>query len=168
MKRYIACALCIIFLSCDDGNLEIETLDFDSITAVQNCGGVSVTTSNILFKINGDEALILELPAESIKNEVTTEDIAINVNESGSVIYRIFSGTVSSNYFCADVPPIEPVVTKEITAQDGIIYITTTTQDAVTYQHTIRLSGISLVTENESRITDLRINEFGTVTTTTP
>lgn len=165
MKKYIACVLCIIFFSCDDGDLEIETLDFDSITSVQNCGGVSVTTSNVLFKINGDEALILELPNGAIKNEVTTEDISVNVNESGSVIYRIFSGTVASSYFCDDVPPVEPVVTKEVSAEDGIIYIKTTELDSVTFEHTIRLSGISLVTENGSRITDLRINEFGTITT---
>lgn len=165
MKKYLAIVLCLIVLSCDDGDLEIETLDFDSITSVQNCGGVSVSVSNVLFKINGDEALILELPNGAIKNEVTTEDIIVNVTEAGSVIYRIFSGTVSSSYFCDEVPPIEPVVTQEVAAEDGIIYITTTTEDSVTFVHTIRLSGISLVTENGSRITDLRINEFGSVTT---
>ena len=165
MKKYILLALLTIFLSCDDGDLEIETLDFDSITSVQSCGGVSVTSANVLFKINGDEALILELPNWAIKNEATTEDITVNITESGSVIYRIFSGTVSSNYFCDDVPPVEPVVTKEIIAQDGVVFITTAAVDSVTFEHTIRLSGISLVTEDESRITDLRINDFGTITT---
>ncbi|PIB38860.1 hypothetical protein [Maribacter sp. 4G9] len=165
MKKYITFLLCILMLSCDDGDLEIETLDFDSIASVQSCGGVSVTSANVLFKINGDEALILELPNGAIKNEVTTEDIAVNINESGSVVYRIFSGTVSSNYFCDVVPPVEPVVTREIIAQDGVVFITTTAVDSVTFEHTIRLSGISLVTEDESRITDLRINDFGNVTT---
>lgn len=161
----MALVLFTIFLSCDDGDLEIETLDFDSVTNVQSCGGVSVTASNVLFKIDGDEALILELPSGAIKNEATTEDIEININESASIIYRIFSGTVSSDYFCNDVPPVEPVVTQEIVAQDGVVFISTSAIDSVTFEHTIRLSGVSLVTENESRITDLRINEFGTVTT---
>ncbi|MDC6389888.1 hypothetical protein PP182_14410 [Maribacter sp. PR1] len=165
MKKYIASAICVLFLSCDDGDLEIETLDFDSITSVQSCGEVSSTASNVLFKINGDEALILELPNGAIANEVTLEDIAVNVNESGSVIYRIFSGDVSNSYFCDDVPPVEPIVAEEISAEDGIIYITTTATDSVTFEHTIRLSGISLITGNDSRITDLRINEFGTITT---
>lgn len=165
MKKYMALVLFTIFLSCDDGDLEIETLDFDSVTNVQSCGGVSVTASNVLFKIDGDEALILELPSGAIKNEATTEDIEININESASIIYRIFSGTVSSDYFCNDVPPVEPVVTQEIVAQDGVVFISTSAIDSVTFEHTIRLSGVSLVTENESRITDLRINEFGTVTT---
>ena len=140
-------------------------MDFDSITSVQSCGGVSVSSANVLFKINGDEALILELPNGAIKNEATTEDISVNINESGSVVYRIFSGTVSSNYFCDDVPPVEPVVTQEIVAEDGVVFITTSAVDSITFEHTIRLSGISLVTEDESRITDLRINDFGTVTT---
>ncbi|MDC6407013.1 MULTISPECIES: hypothetical protein [Maribacter] len=165
MKKYVVLALFALFLSCDDGDLEIETLDFDSITSVQSCGGVSVTSANVLFKINGDEALILELPNGAIKNEATMEDITVNITESGSVTYRIFSGTVSSNYFCDDVPPVEPVVTKEIIAQDGVVFITTAPVDSVTFEHNIRLSGISLVTEDESRITDLRINDFGTVTT---
>ena len=165
MKKCLGIVLCSLLFSCNDGDLEIETLDFDSVTNIQNCGELSVASANVLFKINADEALIVELPSGALKNEVTTEDIAVNVNESGSVIYRIFSGDVSSSYFCDNVPPVDPVVLEEITAADGIIYITTRAKDSITFEHNIRLSDISLITGNNSRITDLRINEFGTVTT---
>jgi hypothetical protein len=165
MKKYLFFALCLTLFSCDDGNLQIETLNFDSIKTVQSCDEVSATTANVLFKINGDEALIIELPNGLLKNEATTNDIVSEVPSNTKITYRIFSENVSDSYFCDDVPPVSPTVTEEINAEDGQVFITTIAIDDTTYEHTIRLSGISFVTENGSRITDLQINEFGTVNT---
>lgn len=165
MKKCIGIILFTLLFSCNDGDLDIETIDFDSIETIQYCDEISTTSSNVLFKINGDEALILELPSGAIQNEATTEDIVIEVNDSGSVIYRIFSDDVTSSYFCDEVPPVSPTVLTEVNAEDGQIYITTVAIDSVTFQHTIALSGISLVTDNDNRITDLSINEFGVITT---
>lgn len=165
MKKYLLIGFSLLFLGCDDGNLQIETVDFDSITNVQTCGTISTTAANVLFKINGDESLILELPSGLLKNEVTTTDIESTVPSSSKISYRIFSDNVSNAYFCDSPPPLTPTVIEEIEAQAGSVLITTTSTDNITFTHTIRLSGISFVNEDGSRITDLQISEFGQVST---
>ena len=165
MKKVFSLVFLSIFLSCDDGNLLIETVDFDSIEIIGSCEEVSATTANVLFKINVDEALILALPAGMLKNEIITEDIESAIPSASQLTYRIFTGDVSTNYFCDDLPPVSPTVSEEITAEDGSVLITTTTEDSITFEHSIRLINISFVTEDGSRITDLQVSEFGTVTT---
>ena len=166
MKRFLFLAFTVLIFSCDDGDLQIETVDFDSITTVQSCGDVSVSGSNFLFKINGDEALIVELPSGLLKNEISTTDIESVVPGSTTVTYRIFSDNVTSAYFCDDLPPLTPTVMEEIEAKAGSVFITTVAGEGDTFEHTIRLSEISFVNEDGgTRITDQQINEFGTVTT---
>ncbi len=155
-----------MFFACNDGDLQIETVDFDSIETVQSCDDISATTENVLFKINGDEALILNLPSGLLKNEVSTTEIESIIPGNSQISYRIFSETVTSSYFCDSPPPLTPTVLEEIEAEAGSIFVTTTTEDDITYTHNIQLSGITFLNENGSRITDLQVNEFGTVTTT--
>ena len=58
---------------------------------------------------------------------------------------------------------------EEIEAESGSVLITTTEivdGENTSYEHTIRLSEITFINEsNNQRITDLSINDFGTVTT---
>lgn len=168
MARFVFFSFLVLLTSCNDGDLQIETLDFDSITTIGSCETVAVSTANVLFKINDDEALILELPADFLTNEVVTEEKVSLVTSSGpsQVIYRIFSSTVTSDYFCDDIPLTEPTVIEEIIAEQGEVLVTTTTTDETTYVHTLKLSNISFVTGNNTRITDLSINSFGSVSTT--
>ncbi|TLP80630.1 hypothetical protein [Maribacter sp. ACAM166] len=165
MKKYLIIGCSLLLFGCDDGNLQIETVDFDSITDVQNCGTLSVSTSNVLFKINGDESLIVTLPSGLLTNEISTTDKESIVPDNSQISYRIFSENVTSAYFCDAPPPLTPTVMEEIEAKGGSVIITTTTTDSVTFTHTIRLSGVSFLNENGSRITDLQVNEFGTVIT---
>lgn len=165
MKKYLIIGCSLLFFACDDGDLQIETVDFDSITNIQNCGTLSTGSSNVIFKINGDESLIITLASGLLKNEVTTTDRESAVPGNSKISYRIFSDNVTSAYFCDAPPPLTPTVIEEIEAEGGSVFITTTTTDDVTFTHTIKLSGITFVNENGSRITDLQINEFGTVTT---
>ena len=165
MKKYLLIGCSILFFGCNDGDLQIETVDFDSIDTIESCNDISPTTENVLFKINDDEALILNLPSELLKNEVSTTEIESLVPGSSQITYRIFSETVSSSYFCDSPPPLTPTVLEEIEAEAGSIFVTTTTEDNITYSHSIQLSGITFLNENGSRITDLQISEFGTVTT---
>ncbi|MGB2758633.1 MAG: hypothetical protein WBC58_01645 [Maribacter stanieri] len=166
MKKYLLIGCSILFFACNDGDLQIETVDFDSIETVQSCDTVSVSTENVLFKINGDEALIVTLPSGLLKNEVSTTELTSAVPGSSQISYRIFSETVTSTYFCDSPPPLTPTVLEEIEAEGGSIIITTTTEDSITFTHTIQLSGITFLNENGSRITDLQVSEFGSVTTT--
>ena len=166
MKKILFLVILTLVFSCDDGDLQIETVDFDSITTVQSCGDVSVSSVNVLFKINGDEALIVELPNGVLKNEVSTTEIQSAVPGATTVTYRIFSDNVTSAYFCDAIPPLTPSVIEEIEAKAGTVFVNTVAGENDTFVHTIRLSEISFVNENGgTRITDQQINEFGTVTT---
>jgi hypothetical protein len=169
MKRsyYFGLALCLaLATSCDDGDLQIETLDFDSVS-IESCENTITTSTEVLFKINGDETLILELGAGLLMNEVTTEARTSTFPSNSNLIYRIFDGSVTSAYFCDVIPPVSPVVVEEIVASSGTVSVTTTSTDGVTFTHLIQLEGITLLNGQNERITDLSINDFGEITTST-
>lgn len=168
MRKFFFSALFLSMLSsCGDGDLQIETIDFDSIS-VQYCDDPVAASSNILFKINEDEALILDLQSGALNNgiigdTITTESL---VSSQSTITYRIFSDDVSSDYFCDDIPVVTPTVIEEVEAEDGTVFIETMIDaDTTNYVHTITLSGISFVNTAGDRITNLTIDEFGEVTT---
>ena len=167
MNKLIYTLLFICCFSCDDGNLQIETIDF-STGVVNTCTTVDITAKAILFKLNGSESLILNLAANTLKNEAGTFDLAISTSTSSKLIYRIFSDKATTNYFCDEIPPTTPTVIDEIIASQGTVNITTTVDEAITpiaYTHTITLVDITFITSNNQRITDLTIKEFGSITT---
>ncbi|WP_318311372.1 hypothetical protein [Flagellimonas crocea] len=160
-----------LLFSCSDGDLEIETIDFDSVS-VQFCTSPAPNAKNILFKINDGEALILELQSGVLNKGVVGETIITEstVPNQSQVTYRIFSDDVTKSYFCDDIPVVTPTVVQEVEAEDGTVIIETMVDpdDETLFLHTISLSGISFVTGSGERITNLAINEFGEVTTTIP
>ncbi|MDC6384526.1 hypothetical protein D2V93_06035 [Flagellimonas taeanensis] len=171
MRKLFLSMLCAgMFFSCSDGDLQIETIDFDSVS-LQYCTAPSTTTKNILFKINENEALILELQSGVLNRGVIGDTIVTESTVPGQsqITYRIFSDDVSKNYFCDDIPAADPVVADEVEAEDGLVFIETIMDaDSTNFVHTINLSGISFVTGNGERITNLNISEFGEVTTAIP
>ncbi|MCK0160231.1 hypothetical protein [Allomuricauda sp. F6463D] len=172
MRKFILLALCSgILFSCSDGDLEIETIDFDSVS-LEYCSEPTTDSKNLLFKINDSEALILELQSGVLNNGEVGETVTSEstVPSQSQVTYRIFSDTVDDGYFCDDVPPAEPTVVTEVEAEGGQVIVETVIDpdDATVFVHTISLSGISFVTESGERITNLAISEFGDVTTNVP
>ena len=158
-----------LFFSCGDNDLEIETINFDSVS-LQFCTAPRTNAKNILFKINETESLILELQSGvlnrgAIGDTVITES---SVPGQSQLTYRIFSGNVSKNYFCDDIPTVEPQVLDEVEAQGGMVIIETMAADSINFVHNIRLSGISFVTGKGERITNMNIDEFGEVSTAIP
>lgn len=168
MRNLLLSITVAFFFSCDDGDLQIETIDFDSITTISTCNTVEVSNASLLFKINTVEALILELPANALKNEVITDAVVNAITESGpyKLTYRTFSDNVAKDYFCSSVPLTSPTVVEEIIAKSGNVLITTSEEDSTTYNHTITLENITFETSENNRITNLSINEFGKVVTT--
>lgn len=168
MGKFFFLISCLgILFSCSDGDLQIENIDFDSVS-VQFCTAPQTTTANILFKINDDEALIMELQSGVLNHGVVGETVVTEsaVPSQTKITYRIFSDKVSTAYFCDDIPPVTPTVVDEIEAEDGTVIIETTADaDNTNFVHTISLSGITFVTSKGERITNLTINEFGEVTT---
>ena len=158
--------LLCLFISCDDGDLQIETIDFDS-ASLDFCETETTTNSSIFFKLNATEALILELQTGVLKNEASEGQIESTVPGQSQITYRTFSDNVTRGYFCDEIPPTTPTVLEEIAAQGGTVFITTVQNEADTtmYDHTIEFSGISLINSKGERITDLSINDFGTIST---
>lgn len=159
-----------MLFACSDGDLQIETIDFDSVS-VQFCTAPQTTTKNILFKINEDEALIMELQSGVLNKGVVGQTVTTqsSVPSQTQITYRIFSDNVSKAYFCDDIPPVTPNVVEEIEAEDGTVIIETTADaENTNFVHTISLSGISFVNSKGERITNLTIDEFGEVTTAVP
>ncbi|SDQ58955.1 hypothetical protein [Flagellimonas zhangzhouensis] len=172
MRKFFFLMLSVAtIVSCSDGDLSIETIDFDSI-AIDYCTAPSRTTANLLFKINEDQVLILELQSGVLNNGVVGETVITESAVPGrsQVTYRIFNDDVDDGYFCDNIPPADPVVTDEVVAEDGSVIITTIVNpdDSTQFLHTIQLSGISFITGSDERITNLTISEFGEVTTAIP
>jgi len=168
MKKFLILFIFPLLFGCDDGDLQIETLDFNSVATIQTCATVAVASQNILFKLNDEQALILDLPANTLKNEVGTIQIEFTDATATNLIYRFFSDTATNAYFCDDIPPVSPTVVDEIIASQGTLQITTVasgTEEAPTFDHTIEIVTVTLNTNEGQRITDLTINEFGTITT---
>ena len=154
-----------LFVSCDDGDFEVPSFEFED--AVGNCG------EHILYRLTSSdtEALILTLTSSSIQNAVTTTPIEVAIT-ANNINYRVFeSAVVASTYFCTDVPPTSPTVNRNWEAVSGTnnkILITTTevldSSNVVTgYLHTISLQNLILESNGESITYDLY--EFGSFVT---
>ncbi|MBT8281500.1 MAG: hypothetical protein KJO16_07975 [Muriicola sp.] len=166
MQRILPFLIAILLWNCNDGDLQIETIDFDDVS-IQTCESTVSTATTVFFKINGDEALILDLQSGILANEASSDTIVSTLAGQSSLLYRIFSGTVSQSYFCDEIPPTDPTVIEEIEAISGEVLINTVqnASDTTLYEHTILLRDVSLLNSQGERITDTSINDFGVVTT---
>lgn len=129
MKKIFSLLLLIVlFSNCDDGDLTEVSFEFDATTAGK-CG--SGTPDFFIYKIQDQRALIIQLPESSFKNEISADkstpplQLGIN-NTSIRLIYREYSGKITSNTMCSTVPVSSPIVTEERAATSGTITITTT------------------------------------------
>ena len=166
MKERIALFLLLALAACSSGDLQIQTIDFES-ASVQYCGTVS-TETQLFFKLNAQEALILQLPSGLLKNENSDGAIESNIPGASQLTYRIFQGDVTSGYFCDAIPPAKPTVLEDLEAEAGKVRIVTVqnASDTTKFQHTITLEGTSFVNSKGERLTNLSVENFGTITTT--
>ena len=149
MQKSFFIVVLLALFSCNDGDFEIPSFEFD--TNVNLCG------TYVLHRENSEktEALILLLNPTDILQEAGNRQIPIT---SENVFYRIFDESVGADYFCATVPPAQPVVIREWTAvagNDNFIDIETTAiihEDGVSitgYKHTLVLYYLILESNNE-------------------
>ncbi len=166
MKNYLILLLSLFLWACNDGDLEIASIDFDDI-ALQTCETTVTTGTTVFFKINGDESLILDLQDGILANEESQDTIVSSIPGQSTLMYRIFSGTVTKNYFCDAIPPAQPVVQEEIEAVSGEVLVNTmrNASDTTQFDHTILLRDVTLINAQGERITDTSIDDFGTVST---
>lgn len=144
-KLFVLVASVFMLQACDDGDITLESFNFDTVN-IQEC-----TDNNLIFKINGDEMLLINIPEASFANEETPDGSPriVNISSSNQIIYRIYSGTVTSNNICATIPPATPVVQDEWNATGGTIEIITDALydvDGITvigYTHNIKFVNVN-------------------------
>lgn len=143
--------------SCDDGDFNIESFDFEDATT-NSCN--SGETGFFIYKINDNESLILQIPETSFVNTITPTDQPriININNTNKVIYRLYTGSLTSSVICTTIPPATPTVSTEWIALSGDIEIstfvnkevdeTTNASEITGYTHTIVLRNVNFDTGN--------------------
>ncbi len=166
MKKILFLAILIGLSSCDDGDLQIEEVDFDA-SKIESCPGLEDTTqTTFFFKIDEDEALLLNLAGGLINNQTSVPGtLASTIPEPSNLIYRFFSDKVTPAYFCDEIPPLEPTVIKENLATAGTISVDTKvdtlTAEFKEYRHTISITDLSLKNDQGEQLTDLSTLVYG-------
>jgi hypothetical protein len=123
MKRFLGILICTIVLSsCDDGDLVVDKIDFSAVQT-QSC-----STNNLLYKLNDNESLILNVPATTFANNPTDPGVPtiLDVNATNQVVYSFYDGKVISGNICDLIPPATPNVNSQWKASSGKIEIVTT------------------------------------------
>ncbi|MGQ2983784.1 hypothetical protein [Flavobacterium sp.] len=155
-------AALILVMGCDDGEMSFNSFDFSAGTP-SLC-----SQSNIYYKINGSEVLLIDLSGTPLTNVATQpgQPRMITIEGGNSITYRNYSDTPSSGSICSFPAPASPTVLEEWTGEGTISVITTVirnTSDIVTgYSHKITLVDLSFSKDGET--TRIVNNEFGSIT----
>ena len=146
------------FIACNDGGLEVENIDFNGIN-ISYCGTLDLE-EELLFKLNDREALILELPNAFFTLEEKNREYTIP--SAAQLTYRVFDDNITSAYICSLIPEINPKVVNSYDAVGGKLLVTSTlNSETDQYDYTIELQEVSFALNENERITNLSIEEFG-------
>lgn len=162
MKKLFGLLALFLIMACDDGEMTFNTFNFGT-AAVQVCSN----DDGLLYKVNGTQALILDLDPASLVNIPTgTTPRIVTLNNSNRLIYRNYSGSVAAASICNSLAPATPVVLEEWQAQPGgtvrIVTSAIINEEGVTtgYSHDITLMAITLV--NGDQTTIINETDYGT------
>lgn len=130
MKRIFALLFVAFILNgCDDGDLISQDIDFADVNMAR-CG---TPNSDILYKLNDRDALILQVPNLDTElplvptPEGQPDSLAIN-GTTIRLVYRVYGGEPEINNICASIQPPTPAIIEEWNAISGTIKFTTTTR----------------------------------------
>ena len=119
MKKIIGSLFIVLNFSCNDGNFEIASFEFEET--------VNYCDEYLLYRLstNGQkETLMVTLTTQQIKNsDDLVAPVPVTVNGFYTVTYRIFDDQVTSSYFCSLVPPTEPKTVKNWEGIAGTIFV---------------------------------------------
>jgi hypothetical protein len=123
MKKIIGLFLIFLFiLSCNDGDFDVPSFDFDEQT-VQNCGDL------VLFKINESEAIVFSINENNSNNTFFKQEMSNETFDLTNISYRIYSDEATTSLFCNDIPPTDPTVINEWIGTGNLIVNNTITND---------------------------------------
>lgn len=153
-KIFVLLSLAFIFNSCDDGDIKLESFNFTN-QQIQKCAD-----KNFLYKINNDELLLFDIPAELYTYNVNQTEFPYTlpypITGTTKVIYRLYNDKASNQTICNTIAPATPVVTNEWIATGGTIEVTTTQRfeaDGITlagYTHSFTLKNVNFASTNNS------------------
>lgn len=178
MKHYIWILLLTICLfGCDDGDFNIDTFDFSTVNSASCNNGAS---GFFLYKINGTEVLLLQIPEINFINEITPDGQPRieNITGTNKLIYRIYNSTVTNNAICTTIPPANLTVVEEWNAVSGTIEIRTTANKTTNetdnssfvsgYTHSVIIRNVNFEKSNGAQQL-YSVLDFGNyITTATP
>ncbi|WP_373056053.1 hypothetical protein [Zunongwangia sp. H14] len=134
MKKIFGLILLVaLFLSCDSGEIIVTSFDMED-SQLKLCG----LATKVLYTTNSEDvyesmSLVLKNTAISTaESTLRTEigDVALSLNTTNRLIYRIYNDAVPTSYFCSDIPPSNPEVLEEyISSSRGTININTYYRD---------------------------------------
>ncbi|WP_277631913.1 hypothetical protein [Avrilella dinanensis] len=109
----------MLAVSCDDGDMVFESLNFDDVT-MQKC-----EDKELYFKAKDREMLILNLispTGEPLINDnlQVGEELEVLTNNTNQIIYRLYDNNISNqSMLCDDVPPAFPQVVDEYVSENN-------------------------------------------------
>lgn len=166
MKRFFSfLALAVLFTSCDDGDMQEVSFEFNDSSATA-CS-ISVNDDDFfIYKTTDQRAIILQLSEKNFSNTITVDTlggipIGFDLGLRNKLIYRVYSDNVSADNICSTFPPSLPIVTEERIATGGKVSITTTalktfnetdgSSKIAQYRHTISFSDVTFNLEDGSQ-----------------
>ncbi|MGL5111085.1 MAG: hypothetical protein ACRC6O_00445 [Flavobacterium sp.] len=132
-----------------------NTLPFAFTKALNQCA----STKQVYNYINSESLTLSNIDTNLIKNEITPLNAprtALIGATNNSIIYKSFSGLLTSAYFCTATIPVLPSVIQEwkaasgISNLEGIIEVSTTTFGANGFKHTIVLKKAKMTRGEDS------------------
>ena len=158
MKKIFAILFVALSLSCNDGNFVIASFEFEET--------VNYCDEYLLYRLstNGNkETLMVTLTTQQIQNsDELVAPVPITSNGLYTVTYRIFDEGVSSSYFCALIPPLEPITLENWVGVDGTIFVQNEPvynddeTEIIAYNHIISINNLVL----EQGDNTLKFDEF--------
>lgn len=165
MKKFIyILGLAALLTSCDDGDLVLENLNFNNVS-ITRCTNQPLPTGK-LFKINGSELLLINIPYTLFNNTTsTTTQPKIHTLSLNEAFYRKYNGTINNNVICSDIPPASPTVQNEwVAAPGGTIEVITTEKftlnpttnisELTGYSHVIRFKNVQFSNGTNAMVYD--------------
>jgi hypothetical protein len=143
MKKFLGILICVIaFSGCDDGDLIVDTINFDDVNT-STCAD-----NNLLFKLKESESLILNIPEDTFEdtfiedNTAVGDTIKLDVNNINQVIYNFYDGKVTTAKICDLIPPGFPNTKTQWNATSGVIQVTTkTTKETNETNNSTKITG---------------------------
>ncbi len=159
MKKLFTLFIVVLFASCNDGDFEVPAFEFTE--------DINECNDYFLFKTSENKTETIYVSFSSTQFASIEGDKSYTISPNLPVTYRIFDDKIGNDYFCQTVPPTKPTVLKELTAESGTIFITTTKEldddDVLTgYRYDISFKKLSF-TDNDERIYFESL-DFGTFT----